>query len=169
MVAIIITSVTQGDILRQITCLPVTTSGIKNHREETVLSGWNPVAKTLASPFGRQLCDPTPQSKCLYLHDYLIFQLFSQALSPWSEPFGAGKTFAAAASAENCKCKPKSPAFFLFSSGDSKEGKFLITTEKSYSYIWIRQHCLSYCLICNCCNKIWAKRLLKMFLIFFWL
>lgn len=85
--------------------------------------------------------NPKTASPCTY--PIILFSIIFQALSLWPEPFCAGNTFAAAASALDCKCKPKFPALFLFFWGEGDEfkrrRKVFDHSWKSYSYIWIGQ------------------------------
>lgn len=96
----------------------VSTQGIQFHSVRTQLQRY--WLFLLAGSF-----DSTPRWQVSESTQLSHFQLFSQVLSFWPEPFCAGKNFAgkilaAAASALDCKCKPKSPALFLFSLGDSR-------------------------------------------------
>lgn len=85
--------------------------------------GLQPRCKNTGFSFWQAALWPNPKIAPTQLY---CIQLFSQMHSLWPEHFCTSKTFAAAASALGCKCKPKSPVFFLFSFGDSKGKLFLL-------------------------------------------
>lgn len=151
MVAIIITSVTTGDILRKTYLPPVTISGIKNQREESFYRLKH--IKTVFS-FWQAALWPNPNQQAPALNQLPYFSMLVKPLLLQLQ-------------LEIANANPNLlPSSYFPSRIQKEKGSF--QSQLKILPLYLDKTALSDSLFGIVAKK-WVKRLLKMFLIFFWL